>query len=76
MQKASLRLSEAKMENAFKLWTVLDEQLPSELMKLTLPFIEYDKLIYVDRLFPAITKESILKEYEDGSIHKIIPNGF
>lgn len=27
-EKASYRVSEAKMENAFKIWTVLDDKLP------------------------------------------------
>jgi len=73
--KAELRsgqyLADPKMDSAFKIWNLPDKGIVKELYKLRLPKIEYDKKIYVSRLFPQITKESVLKEYADGSLHTL-----
>jgi len=73
--KAELRsgqyLADPKMESAFKIWNLPDQKFVKKLYKLRLPSIEYDKKIYVSRLFPQITKESVLKEYEENSLHTL-----
>jgi len=73
--KAELRsgqyLADPKMDSAFTIWNLPDKGIVKELYKLRLPKIEYDNKIYVSRLFPQITKESVLKEYADGSLHTL-----
>jgi len=68
---SSLYLSNPSMDTAFKLWNIYDQKLVKELYKLKLPKLPYDKKIYVPRLFSEITRECVLKEYEDGSLETI-----
>jgi len=74
--KASLYLSNPQMNSAFQVWNFAENGIVKELMKFTLPTIDYDRKLYVHRLFPSINRETILKEYEEGTLTKIIKNTF
>jgi len=74
--KSSLYLCDPKMDSAFKVWNFPEKKWIKEIKKFTLPVIDYDKKIYINRLFPAITKETILKEYEEDSQNTILENTF
>jgi len=71
--KALLCLVKPKVEEAFKPWRVAEHPLVCTYMGLGYPSIGQDELIYVPRLFPAITKESVMKEYQDNTFNKIQP---
>lgn len=43
----------------FKLWNTLDEPFIQKFFNLILPSITYDKIVYVDKLYPAITLEAV-----------------
>jgi len=60
-------------EAAFKAWNLIDHPWVTPFTDRRLPLIGYDDLIYIPRLFPQITKQRVLKEYEDGVINKIVP---
>jgi len=60
-------------ETAFRAWNLIDHPWVTPFTDRRLPLIGYDDLIYIPRLFPQITKERVLKEYEDGVINKIVP---
>lgn len=70
---ASLLVANAKMEHAFRVWNFSEKPLMKEIGKLSLVSIGYDRKIYVDRLFPIIDRETILREYEDGTLDKLTP---
>lgn len=72
--RASLLFAQPTLESAFTVWNVPDGKWVKQILKLRLPSIEYDKKIYVPRLFPLITKDSILKEYQDGTLNDIHEN--
>jgi len=74
--KASLQISDPKMSSAFQVWNFIENGWVKEIMKLALPTIDYDRKLYIHRLFPSISKEGILKEYEDGTLNKILKNTF
>jgi len=73
--KVALFLSDPKMESAFSVWNLLERQWIAGLMDLKLPSISYDRKLYINRLFPAINQETILREYEDGTLNKISTQG-
>ena len=74
--RASLYFSDPKMESAFKFWNLPDKKWVKGLYKLRFPSVEYDRKIYVSRLFPVITRETILKEYNENTLHTIKHSGF
>jgi len=61
------------VEDAFQTWNLTEHPVLSKFLLLVTPVIGFDELIYVPRLFPQITKEAILKEYQDGTINKLSP---
>jgi len=69
---ALCHLTEPQVD-AFQVFNLTDHPLVSKLIELRSPKICYDKVIYLPRLFPIITREAILKEYEDGTFNKITP---
>ena len=58
----------------FKVWNIPDRTIAKHFFKLTNPCIKFANKIYVERTVPLITIDSILKEYEDGTINKIHEN--
>ena len=66
-----LLLLNPSLEDAFHLWNLPENPLVSKLLTLRNPIIGYDEYIYVSRLFPKITKEVILQEYQDNSLNQI-----
>jgi hormone-sensitive lipase len=74
--RAALYLAEPNMDSAFKIWNLPDKKFVKELYKLRLPSIDYDRKIYLPRVFPKITKESILKDYQEGTVNKLRTNTF
>jgi hormone-sensitive lipase len=74
--KASLHISDPKMSSAFQVWNFMENGWVKEIKKLALPTIDYDRKLYIHRLFPSITREGILKEYEEGTLNKIQKNTF
>jgi hormone-sensitive lipase len=71
--QALVYLIKPDVETVFKAWNLIDHPWITPFTDRRLPLIGYDDLIYIPKLFPRITKESVLKEYEDGTINKIIP---
>ena len=74
--KSSLYLCDPKMDSAFQVWNFPEKKWVKEIKKIALPIIDYDKKLYLHRLFPAITRETILKEYEENSSNTILENKF
>ncbi len=74
--KAALYLSDPKIESAFQVWNMLERKALKQLVKMNLPSFSSDKKIYVPKLFPSITKESVLKEYMNGDLQKVKVNSF
>jgi len=74
--KAALYLADPKMESAFQVWNLLERKFLKQVVKLNLPSLSSDKKIYVPRLFPSVTKESVLKEYTNGDLQKVKMNTF
>jgi len=73
--KALLYLIDPQAEEAFQAWNMINSPVATLYIKIRLPFLGYDKQIFLPRLFPRITKEVILKEYEENTINKILtPN--
>jgi len=68
-----LRLINPKMEGAFDVWNLPEVPFVAFTLSFDYPIIGYDELIYLPRLFPKITKQVILKEYEEGTFNKICP---
>ena len=60
-------------EAAVRVWNLIDTKMAHIFISLRLPRLAFDNLIYIPRLFPAITKDLILKEYQDGTINKVVP---
>jgi hormone-sensitive lipase len=74
--RSALYLAEPNMDSAFKIWNLPDKKFIKELVKLRLPSIDYDRKIYLPRVFPKITKESVLKEYQEDTVNKLRTNTF
>jgi hormone-sensitive lipase len=74
--RASLYLSEPNMDSAFKIWNLPDKKFVKELIKLRLPSIGYDNKLYLAKVFPKITKETVLKEYQEGTVQNFRTNTF
>jgi len=72
-KKARLYLTNPHIDSMIKLWCTQDLSIIKKLSELMLPYIQYDQIVYFDKLFPRIDKEFILKEYENGTINKITP---
>jgi hormone-sensitive lipase len=68
-----LRLINPKMEGAFDVWNLPEIPFVALTLSFNYPIIGYDELIHLPRLFPRITKQVILKEYEDKTFNKICP---
>jgi len=68
-----LRLINPKMEGAFDVWNLPEVPFVALTLSFNYPIIGYDELIHLPRLFPRITKQIILKEYEDKTFNKICP---
>jgi len=68
-----LHLMDAQIEEAFHSWNLIENPLISKAMLLRTPSVAYDELIYVPRLFPAITEELIFQEYQENTQHKLHP---
>jgi hypothetical protein len=43
------------------------------LLNLSLPYIAYNRKIYIDSIVPPITMERMKRERERGTINKIVP---
>jgi len=71
--QALLYLIDPQAEAAFRAWNMIDIPIATTFISLRLPSIGHDDFIYIPRMFPRITKELILKEYEQGTINKIDP---
>ena len=61
------------LEEAFKVWNIPENFFVSKALQARLPFIGHDDQIFVPRLFPAITKELVIREYENGTLNKTCP---
>ena len=68
-----LHLVNAPQHQALAVWNLTENPIVQSLSALKLPVIGYDECIYVPRLYPAITKELILKEYEEKTLNTIQP---
>jgi len=68
-----VNLLKPTMEEAFKTWNLTENPILSKFLLLVTPVIAFDEVIYVPRLFPQLTKEKILMEYQDGSLNKLSP---
>ena len=71
--KALYHLIDPQVEQAFQAWNLVNHPVVSKLIALRLPMIGYDEQIFIPRLFPQITKGTILKEYQENTINKITP---
>jgi len=70
---ALLRFINPPLENAFDVWNLPEVPFVSLMLSFNYPIVGYDEVIYIPRLFPSITKETILREYQENSINKICP---
>lgn len=71
--QAFLFLVDPKLDEGFQAWNLTEHPFISRFMLLKVPRVRYDSFIYIPRLFPMITKEVILKEYEENSFNIICP---
>ena len=70
-KQTTLFYSEPDREVAFKTWNLLDVKFIRHAMKLTYPYIKYNKKIRISREYPQITLEKLKKEIQEGTINKI-----
>ena len=68
-----LHLFNSKIDEAFIVWNLPEKPFISSFLTLRHVYLGCDQQIFVPRLFPKITKELILREYEDGTFNKICP---
>jgi len=71
--QALVYLINPQVEDVFKAWNLIDHPVASKIITIRFPLMGYDGRIFIPRLFPRITKELILKEYEENTINKIVP---
>lgn len=71
--QALFQLIDPKLDEAFLVWNIVDHPLVSKALDLRVPIIGNDDRIFVPRLFPRITKEVIMKEYQENSFNKLQP---
>ena len=71
--QALLYFLNPSIENAFKTWDLPEHKYIAKVANLRCPRMGFDKIIYLPKLFPQLTKELILSEYQDGTINKITP---
>jgi len=71
--QALVYLINPQIEDVFRAWNLIDHPVASKVITVRLPLMGYDDRIFIPRLFPRITKEVILKEYEENTINKICP---
>ena len=71
--QALLCLIDPQAEEAFQAWNMIDNPIASKVIQARLPYLGFDKMIYIPRMLPKITKEAILREYKEGTINKIDP---
>jgi len=70
---AMLHLVNPPAHQALAVWNLTEHPIISTVSVINNPIIGFDECIYVPRLYPAITKELILKEYADKSLNKFQP---
>ena len=63
----------ATLDDIVTLWNLAETPVLSKLMALRHPKIGHDELIYLPKMFPRITKDVILQEYQENTINKINP---
>jgi len=68
-----LHLMNSKLDTAFIVWNLPEKPFVSQFLALRHVTLGSDNQIFVPRIFPKITKELILQEYEDGTFNKIHP---
>lgn len=66
-------LIDPKIEEAFEVWNCAEHPFVAQCLQLLVPRVKYDKVIWMNRLFPAITKEVIKQEYADESFNRLCP---
>ena len=71
--QALFHLISPNVEDASAVWNMTEVPIIAKILSLRLPFIRQDEHIFVPRLFPAITKELVLREFKDGTANKICP---
>jgi len=69
--EALLVLLNPSLEEAFNLWLVPERPIVAKFLTVRYPMVGYDERIYVPRLFPQITKQVILQEYQEDTINKM-----
>jgi len=71
--QALLYLLNPSIEHAFLTWNFPDRPLVSKIASLRFPRMGYDRIVYLPKLFPRITKDVILEEYKENTINKFKP---
>ena len=67
------RLVHPDPDKAFLVWNLPEKPFVALALSLDYTIVGYDEVIYLPRLFPKITKEVILKEYEERSYNNFAP---
>ena len=71
--QALFHLIDPTLEEAFNVWNLTENSFISQMRNLRHPSVGHDECIFVPRLFPRITRELILEEYEENSFNKLKP---
>ena len=71
--QALFNLIDPSLEEAFVVWNITENPFIAQIRNLRHPIVGHDARIYVPRLFPAITRDLILKEYKENTFNKLQP---
>lgn len=71
--QAFLFLIDAKLDETFRAWNLVEHPVISKFMQIKVPHIGYDQVLHLPRDFPRITRERVLQEYAENTYNKIHP---